>query len=50
MATYRGEPVAVILPGKKDEQPEEMARALAAEPSSDIWAELDALRCAIDAS
>ena len=51
VVTYRGRPVAVLLPLDEGWLDEETARAVeAATPSDDVWAELEALRQEIDQS
>jgi len=51
IVTYRGRPVALLLPVDKAWLAEETERAVeAAAPGEDIWAELRALRQEIDRS
>lgn len=45
VVTYRGRPVAVLLPVSEDWPEAETQRAVeGARPSEDVWAELEALR------
>ena len=51
VVTYRGRPVAVLLPVGEDWQDGETERIIeAAEPGQEVWAELEALRREIDRS
>ena len=51
VVTYRGRPVAVLLPLSSDWLEEETERAVrSAAPGEDVWAELEALRQEIGAS
>jgi prevent-host-death family protein len=51
VVTYRGRPVAVLLPLEEGWLDEETARAAeAVTPSDEVWAELEALRQEIDRS
>lgn len=51
VVTYRGRPVAVLLPVSKDWLEEETERAVrSTAPGEDVWAELEALRQEIGTS
>jgi len=51
VVTYRGRPVAVLLPVDEDWLEAEARRAIeTATPGDDVWAELEALRQEIDRS